>query len=186
MTLAEQIVIIVALCTVPFSYGQTSNIFYCTSKAEDLKISGTVALFQGVLVLLGLVLGQWIIGFAGSMGFALGVGTLAIAGIRMIMDARKGDPDDRAFKLNDTVMIMAMALAVSINAFIPAIGLPAFNIHMPLFSGLILVCTFCATFAGIKTGKKYANFKLGKVLRILGGTAILVVSGLRIYFSYFG
>lgn len=185
MSLPEQLLIILALCTLSFSYGQTSNVFHCTTMKDDLIISATMALFQGVFVMLGMVLGRWIIGFAGSMGFALGVGTMALVGIRMIMDARKGEPDDRAFKLNDRVMIFAMSLAASINGFILALGLPAFIENIPLFSSMALIATFLITFAGIKSGKRSGNFKIGKYAVIIGGTVIITVTAVQVYLSYF-
>jgi len=185
MSFSLQIVIIAALCTVPFSYGMTSNVFRCTSRKEDFQISGSMALFQGVLVLLGMALGRWIIGFAGSMGFALGVGTMALVGMRMILENRKGDPDDRAYKLDDKVMILAMSLAASINSFILAIGLPAFVEKIPLFSLLVLAGSFLFTFAGIITGKRSGNYKLAKYAVIAGGTAIICVAAFQVYEAYF-
>jgi len=176
MSFSLQIVVIAALCTVPFSYGMTSNVFRCTSRKEDFQISGSMALFQGVLVLFG---------FAGSMGFALGVGTMALVGMRMILENRKGDPDDRAYKLDDKVMILAMSLAASINSFILAIGLPAFVEKIPLFSLLVLAGSFLFTFAGIITGKRSGNYKLAKYAVIAGGTAIICVAAFQVYEAYF-
>ncbi|MCK9168551.1 MAG: manganese efflux pump MntP family protein [Bacteroidales bacterium] len=182
MTIVEQIVILLALCSVPFSLGQTSNLFRCTSPGEDLLISITMAVFQGIMVLLGMVIGRWIIGFSGSAGFALGTATLTLAGTRMVLDARKGEPDDRAIKPDDIGMIMIMGLAASINGFIVAIGLPAFEIPLLLFSLAAMLSAGLAGFLGIKLGKRAANYGMGKYARIAGGVALVVIAVLHIYF----
>ncbi len=185
MSLAEQIIIIVALCTVPFSSGLTSNLFRCTTPKEDFVISGSMALFHGVFILLGMILGRWIIDFAGSMGFAIGVGTMMLVGIKMIKEALKGDPDDRAFKLDDHMMIIAMSLAASMNGFILAIGLPAFVDNITIFSVMALLATFIITFGGIKLGKRYSKYKPAKYAVIVGGGAIIAVTVVRVYLTYF-
>lgn len=167
---------LLAISTVSFSHGLTSNVFRCTTSLEDVKIGTILGLVQGVLILLGLLLGGWIIGFAGSMGFSIGVATLIISGIRMIMESRKGDPDDSAFKLDDTIMIAVMALAASINGFIVSIGLPAFDIHVLAFAGASAVFAGLLAFLGVKLGKKYGKYSWGKYAKLGGAITILAIA----------
>lgn len=167
---------LLAISTVPFSHGLTSNVFKCTTSFEDVKIGSLLGLVQGIMILLGLLLGGWIIRFAGSMGFSIGVATLIISGIRMIMESRKGDPDDSAFKLDDTIMITVMALAASINGFIVSVGLPAFDIHVLDFAGASAVAAGLFGLFGVKLGKKYGKYIWGKYAKLGGAITILVIA----------
>ncbi|PID95125.1 MAG: hypothetical protein CSA95_01195 [Bacteroidetes bacterium] len=184
MSLLEQLLVLCALSSIPFSYGQRCNLFARPTTWQEWSISFTIAVMHFLFVLLGTLLGRWIIGFSGSMAFALGVATMVMVGVRMVFDALKRDFEERAFKLGDPMALFFLSFVASVNLFILSIGLVVFVNEVWLLGGMAFVVSLLATLLGIRLGRTPSRYKVGKIAMIIGGVVLVLIALTHLFHAY--
>jgi putative Mn2+ efflux pump MntP len=148
---------------------------------QGVKIASVMALFQGLMPLLGWLGGTQVATYISSIDHWIAFILLTAVGVKMIVDSFSKDEESKANPLQFRVIVL-MAIATSIDALIVGISL-AFVEVVILQSVLIIgAITFLAAMIGMLIGKS-ANGKLGKKVEIFGGV-ILIGIGLKIMLGH--
>lgn len=140
--------------------------------------------FQAAMPVLGWLLGRGIIQYVEKFDHFIAFGILLIIGVKMIIDAVKGEPDKTSDKL-DIKELVILAVATSIDAL--AVGFTfamegGLNIY--LSAAVIGGITFAVCFGGVFLGSVFGN-RFGKPASIAGG-CVLILIGLKIMLEGIG
>lgn len=142
-------------------------------------ISILFGLFQGLMPLLGYMIGssfltkiEWIIPWIALI-------LLTFIGIKMIIEAKKHDNETKNKDLTLQILLV-QTIATSIDAL--SVGFTIANYS--IIDAIICVCiiaiiTFILSFLSVLIGKKFGD-KLGSYAEVLGGI-ILIIIGLEIF-----
>lgn len=152
-----------------------------TLKNINLSVAAKIALFfgvfQGAMPFIGWLFGMNFELYIRSIDHWIAVILLSFLGIKMIIEARKGDDDTNTTYLN-TKELIVLSIATSIDALAVGITFAFLNIDILPVCISIGVITFLLCFIGVLIGKK-----IGPVFKdyaqIIGGI-ILILIGLNI------
>ncbi|MDP4290809.1 MAG: manganese efflux pump MntP family protein [Bacteroidota bacterium] len=185
MTIVEFITIFliaIGLCFDSFAVSVSSGLMMKhISFLQAMRISFSLAFFQGVMPLIGWFAGKRISDYLANYDHWIAFGLLLIIGIRMLLESRKKDEDKTFNPLNIWYMIY-MSLATSIDALIVGFSFAFINTNIYISILIIGTVTFISAMLGILFGKK-AGILFGKKMEILGGL-ILIVIGFKILFEH--
>lgn len=171
--LIEILLIGIALSMDAFAVTLSSTFMYPDLKGKKrLCMPVTFGAFQGIMPILGYFLGNifsdFINAYSGIISFAI----LAAIGINMIHDGIKGEEREQnsfTFKL-----LLALAVATSIDAFAVGVSFAAMGAAIFTSSGIIALSTFLLTLVALKLGS-FAGAKLGDKSVIVGGIILLMI-----------
>lgn len=140
--------------------------------------------FQAVMPIIGYFLGKGVVKYIESFDHFIAFGILAVLGIKMIIDAAKGDEEKLSDKLNIKELLV-LAVATSIDAL--AVGFTfAMTDGLSIFINAAVIggITFAVCFGGVFLGSLFGN-KFGKPASIIGG-CVLILIGLKIMLEGIG
>lgn len=146
------------------------------------KIAFTLAFFQGLMPMIGWLAGLAIKDYISAFDHWVAFGLLAILGAKMIRESFKTDENKKDIDPLKLKIMVAMAIATSIDALV--VGISFSIIEMPIILSILIIgaVTFIVSMLGILFGKKTAG-ALGKKMEILGGI-ILIGIGLKILIQH--
>jgi putative Mn2+ efflux pump MntP len=185
MTLIEFITIFliaIGLCFDSFAVSVSSGLMMKHINFFDaMKISFSLAFFQGLMPLLGWMAGNRISEYLSSYDHWIAFGLLFVIGVRMIWESQKAE-ENKTFNPLNIWYIIYMSIATSIDALI--VGLSFAFLKTDIYISIIIIgiVTFVAAMLGILFGKK-AGVHFGKKMEILGGT-ILIIIGFKILIEH--
>ncbi len=170
-----------ALCVDSFIVSITIGVQKNITTLKGALFSLLCALFQGILPLLGMFLGGFFKTNFDNYDHWIAFILLFLIGLKMLIEARKAGKNELAYNLFRPLILLGLALATSIDAFVVGVGL-GFTLA-DLHSEIIAACiiggtTFFMSIAGIYLGRKQ-KFIPVKFTTALGG---LVLIGLGIKF----
>lgn len=151
--------------------------------SQALKIASMLAIFQGLMPVLGWLLGETFNQAIQHIDHWIAFALLAVLGTKMI---REGRIPVNQRKIKDPLrwrVLFTISLATSIDAFAMGIGFSFFTDHILLPALLIGVVTFGVAFAGIYMGRKLGS-KMAGVAEITGGV-ILILIGVKMVVEHF-
>ena len=133
--------------------------------------------FQGIMPVLGFLLGSAVSGlisrYAGVVAFVL----LLIIGLGMIRESRDEDSgsygDDTSFSV-----MLAASVATSIDALSVGVTFSAYSIRIIPSAVMIAATTFIISFAGVKIGSVFGD-RFKSRAELLGGV-ILILIGIKL------
>lgn len=134
--------------------------------------------FQGLMPLIGWLLGSTLIAIISGFDHWVAFVLLAIIGARMIYDgvrSRGGKGGGDPFRLHS---LLALAVATSIDALAVGLSLSLLEVEILLPAAMIAVVCFCLSVAGALASGRLGGL-FGSRVKLLGG-AILILIGLRI------
>ena len=138
-------------------------------------------LFQGLMPLIGYLLGVNFKDLIISVDHWLVFGLLLIIGIGMLKESI-----NKEFELvNDKVNFMEMfpyALATSIDALAVGITFAFLKVNILLSIILIMIITFVVSYIGVCVGGKFGN-KYQKKAQMFGGL-VLIIIGFKVLFEH--
>ena len=152
--------------------------------SHALTCGGYFGLFQGMMPLLGWLLGVRFQSIIVSIDHWIAFALLGLIGLNMIRESREEEVDclDCSFSFR---AMLPLAIATSIDALAVGISLAmAGNVNIWLSVALIGMTTFCFSAAGVKIGSIFgAAFE--KKAQLAGGL-ILILLGARILLEHLG
>lgn len=141
------------------------------SKKDGLIMTMLFGLFQGIMPLLGYLLGigfnDLICSFDHWIAFVL----LGGIGLKMIYDSFK---QESVYCVTDIKMMLILALATSIDAFAVGITFAFLEVDIILASILIALITFAVCVIGLFLGKRWGNYLKDKADLVGGGILIFM------------
>jgi putative Mn2+ efflux pump MntP len=150
-----------------------------------VKISFAFAFFQGVLPLLGWLMGTELKVFVESIDHWIAFALLTFLGGKMIYESFREGPEDKISNIYSFRHIMTLSIATSIDALVVGFSY-AMAETGKIFGGALVIgsVTFFFSMLGIRIGKDVGN-NLGPKVEFLGGL-ILFGIGLKILIEHIG
>ncbi|HPR30794.1 MAG TPA: manganese efflux pump MntP family protein [Prolixibacteraceae bacterium] len=150
--------------------------------AQTLKIAFTLAVFQGIMPVLGWLLGSTFNEVVTHADHWIAFGLLAFLGIKMIVEGRKPIENRKVKNPTRWNVLIPMAIATSIDAF--AVGISfSFFLETIIFPALLIGgVTASVSLTGLYMGRKVGKQLAGKA-EIAGGV-ILILIGLKILIEH--
>lgn len=164
----------------------------CVSMANGLKepkmkvykvliIALSFGIFQGLMPLIGYLVGHAFISFIEPLIPWFALVLLGILGVKMIIDGIKGEEevDERGLTLK---VLFVQAIATSIDALSVGFTIADYSIiDAVICTSIITIVTAVICFFAVYIGKKFGT-KLGGKATILGGIILLAI-GLEIFIT---
>ena len=149
-----------------------------------VKISFAFAFFQGILPLLGWLMGTELKVFVENIDHWIAFSLLAYLGGKMIYESFRKD-DEKIADIYSFRHILTLSIATSIDALVVGFSY-AMAETGKIFGGALIIgtVTFFFSMLGIRIGKDVGN-KLGPKVELLGGI-ILFGIGLKILIEHLG
>lgn len=152
---------------------------------KAIIIAFSLAFFQGLMPLIGWLLGFGFQEYVKPVDHWVAFVLLAFLGLKMIWESTKKEEERENVNPLEAKVLLTMSVATSIDALIVGMSL-AFvqksetsvwrNILVPVI--IIGIVTFIVSMLGILFGKKMGN-RLGKRMEMIGGLVLLFI-GIRI------
>lgn len=143
--------------------------------------------FQAAMPLLGWAVGALVGPYVQAYGHFVACALLAALGLKMLKEARDSDPADDA-SVDDALfshrVLLALAVATSIDAFAVGITLPMLRAPMALSLAIIGLTTAATSALGMLIGRK-VGAAVGRRMDVAGGLVLIglgvkiLVQGLR-------
>jgi len=118
-----------ALAADAFSVGAAVGLKHRQGR-QVFRLSFHFGLFQGLLALLGLVFGRWILGYVEAWDHWVACGLLVLIGARMIFNALVGSDDKADLDLTRGFSLIGLSVAVSIDALAAGFSLSVIEVPM--------------------------------------------------------
>jgi putative Mn2+ efflux pump MntP len=138
---------------------------------KALKIALFFGIFQGIMPLIGWLLGltfrNFIAGFAHWIAFIL----LVFIGGKMIYESCQQEEEEK-FNPLDSYTLLALAIATSIDALAAGLGLSVLKISILLACTLIGSITFGLSFCGVFIGHSFGDL-FNKKIEVIGGLVLI-------------
>lgn len=148
------------------------------------KIGISLALFQGLLPVLGWFIGYSIQDYIQNADHWIAFVLLFALGLKMAIDSLHKDESSKVFDPLKLYVILTISLATSIDAFIVGVSFGFLDLNIILASVIIFSVTYFFSMLGILFGKKLGK-KLGPKMELAGGI-ILILIGIKILTEHLG
>lgn len=154
-------------------------------RRDALKVGAFFGGFQGMMVLIGWVIGSGFAAFIENVDHWIAFALLCIIGGKMIIESFEEEKDSASFNIRSLKVILLLSVATSIDALAIGVGFAFLGfegaaIAVPII--MIALMSFAFGFAGCMLGKK-AGEKLGSKVEALGGL-ILILIGVKILLEH--
>jgi len=149
---------------------------------DALKIALTLAVFQGLMPVIGWFLGSTVKDQIQQADHWIAFGLLSFLGVRMIFEGRVPIKDKKIKNPTSWRVLIPMAVATSIDAFAVGISFSLFYENIVFPALLIGLVTLGVSLSGIYMGKKVGS-KLAGSAEIAGGI-ILIIIGIKILIQH--
>lgn len=148
---------------------------------KELIVGSYFGLFQGLMPLLGFLLGTTFQDIIIKIDHWVAFLLLSVIGSNMIKDSFSKESEN----INDKVDFKTMfplAIATSVDALAVGITFAFLKVNIVLASSVIAITTLLLSILGVKIGNKFGN-KYEKKAEFVGG-AILILIGLKILIEH--
>lgn len=134
---------------------------------------------QGIMPAIGWAGGELVARYVAGWSHLLVFLVLSAIGAKMIHEARApaGEADAPRGAAFDVRVLLALAVATSIDALAAGVTLAVHEVHVALACSIIGVVTFTLSFVGVYAGRRFGA-RLGRRLDAVGGVTLLAL-GLR-------
>lgn len=183
MTLSflELILIAIGLSMDSFAVSLTSGTLHCVTPKKGLKIALVFALFQALMPVLGWLLGNIFKDLIEKVDHWIAFSLLSIIGLKMIIETFK-KPEERKFNINKNAVLIMLAIATTIDAFVIGISFGFLEVSILKASIIIGIVTFIISYGGICLGK-LNRFIKPRTAELIGGL-VLIIIGLKILIEH--
>jgi putative Mn2+ efflux pump MntP len=150
------------------------------ARKQALAIAAAFGLFQGIMPLLGFLLGSFFTGFINRFAPFIAFVFLGFIGLKMIIDEVRVKNEDKIEAVSETLSLKTLimqAIATSIDALVVGVSFIAMGITGLMIlpcAAIIGAVTFVLSFIGVGVGKKFGKL-LGGRAKIIGGIVLLAI-----------
>ena len=185
MTWVELVLLAISLSFDTFAVSVSGGICLpnCCTRWKRVEIWMSFAIFQTLFALIGLMLGESVIGIIGSFDHWIAFGLLVYLGGKMIKDAfsSQEEGEGECLDLMRRKTMVTMSVATSIDAL--AVGISLAMVELAVVKivgglGLIFLITALASIIGLRFGRFIGNRVGGKVTAL--GGLILISIGIKV------
>jgi len=182
LSFLELILIAIGLSMDSFAVSLTSGSLQCITHKKGLKIALVFALFQGVMPVLGWLLGITFRDMMEQIDHWVAFSLLFIIGLKMIVEAIKVKPEERQFNINKNYVLFMLAIATTIDAFVVGISFGFLEVSILKAAIIIGIVTFIISYGGICLGK-LNRFIKPRTAELVGGF-VLIAMGIKILIEH--
>ncbi|MCX6232889.1 MAG: manganese efflux pump MntP family protein [Bacteroidetes bacterium] len=182
MSFLELILIALGLSMDSFAVSLTSGTLHCVTPKKGLKIAVVFAVFQAIMPVLGWLLGLTFKDLIEQIDHWIAFSLLFIIGLKMIYEAVKVNQEERKFNINKNYVLIMLALATTIDAFVVGISFGFLNVSIIKASIIIGLVTFIVSYGGICLGK-LNRFIKPRSAELIGGL-VLIGIGIKILLEH--
>ncbi len=150
--------------------------------AKALKVSFTFGAFQGLMPLLGLLLGSAFSAYLLVYGHIVGFVLLILVGGKMLFEAFQKEDTASERNILHIQTLLILAVATSIDAFVVGITFSFLPVHVPTAVLTIGVVTFLLSLLGVYLGRSSKHL-LGTRIEIMGAVVIILLAFKILLFS---
>lgn len=185
MTWVELVLLAISLSFDTFAVSVSGGICLpnCCTRWKRVEIWMSFAIFQTLFALIGLMLGESVIGIIGRFDHWIAFGLLVYLGGKMIKDAfsSQEEGEGECLDLMRRKTMVTMSVATSIDAL--AVGISLAMVELAVVKivgglGLIFLITALASIIGLRFGRFIGNRVGGKVAAL--GGLILISIGIKV------
>lgn len=165
-----------------FAVSLSSGTLHCVTPKKGIKIAVVFAVFQAIMPVLGWLLGTTFKNIIEQIDHWIAFSLLFIIGFKMIIEAFKQKDEKRKFNINKNHVLIMLALATTIDAFVVGISFGFLNVSIIEASVIIGLVTFIISYSGICLGK-LNRFIKPRTAELIGGL-VLIGIGLKILLEH--
>jgi manganese efflux pump family protein len=151
---------------------------------DVLKISIFFGVFQGVMPVIGWLIGTSFQSLIQAVDHWLAFGILAIIGIRMVSQFFVHETKRKTTDIRKTPVLLTLSVATSIDALATGISFGFIKVNILEAASIISGITFIVSLIGSRLGAK-STFIPAKWAELLGGI-VLIVIGTKILLNHLG
>lgn len=151
---------------------------------DILKMALFFGLFQGVMPVLGWLIGSNLQQFIAPIDHWIAFGILSFIGLKMMIPLFTPGEKEKTIDIRNVSVLLSLSFATSIDALITGISFGFILVNIFLAAGIITIVTFLNTVNGAKLGEK-ASFLPPKWAEFLGGV-VLIAIGTKILLEHLG
>lgn len=149
---------------------------------DALRIAGLFGLFQGLMPVLGLLLGlgfrDYLLAYGNIIGFVL----LLLVGGKMLFEAFEKEDIKSERDIMRLPTLLILAVATSIDAFVVGITFTFIPVNVPAAIALIGFVTFFMALVGIYLGRRSRHL-LGTKIELVGAVVIILLAFKVLFWS---
>jgi putative Mn2+ efflux pump MntP len=145
-----------------------------------LRVGIAFGLFEALMPVVGLLLGQAVAGYLGQIAKYVGSAILVVTGAYTIWQGRRVTKQEEAPADLQTHRLIVMALALSIDNLAVGFALAIYHINIVLAAAMIGVISVALSLVGLELGSRLGarveawSEELGGAVLILVGVAIAI------------
>ena len=182
MNLLEILLIAVGLSmdcfAVSLSFGTSQKLNW----KEIFRMALFFGLFQGLMPLIGWLIGNSLQIFISVIDHWIAFGILTFIGLKMILQSFKDSEKKKKADIRKTNILLSLSVATSIDALIMGISFGFIRVNILEAAGIITLTTFLVSVFGAKLGEK-TTFLPVRWAERLGGL-VLIGIGLKIVLEH--
>jgi putative Mn2+ efflux pump MntP len=165
---------------VAISFGTAKQL----SRNDASRMALSFALFQGLMPLIGWLIGDIFKKPIESVDHWVAFGILAFIGFKMILQTFQKEHPKNPLNIRKIGVLFSLSVATSIDALITGISFGFIRVNILKAVTIIMVVTFIVTMVGALLGTR-TQFISGKQAERIGGI-ILIVIGVKILSDHLG
>jgi putative Mn2+ efflux pump MntP len=141
-----------------------------------LRVGIAFGLFEGLMPVLGLFIGQAVAGTIGSYGRYLGAGLLVLTGFYTIWQSfRTGKVErDEEKGILDTRQLLIIGAALSLDNLIVGFALGVYNVSIVLAAVVMAIVSVGLSLLGLELGSRLGS-RVGEYSEMAGGGVLVLV-----------
>ncbi len=182
MAFLEILLLAIGLSMDSLAVSITSGAIPCVTHKKGLRLALVFGIFQGLMPLLGWLSGLAFKSMIENVDHWIAFGILLIIGGKMLVEAFKTKKEDHEFNINKWFILIGLAIATSIDAFIVGISLCFLDVNIWFTIAVIAVVTFLFSFSGVCIGKT-TKWLSPRVAEVVGGI-VLIGIGIKVLIEH--
>jgi putative Mn2+ efflux pump MntP len=151
---------------------------------DVLKMSAFFGIFQGLMPLIGWLIGTSFLSFIQAIDHWLAFGILAVIGVHMASQFFVHETKRKPADIRKTSVLITLSVATSIDALATGISFGFIKVNILEAASVITGVTFLVSIIGSRLGAK-STFIPARWAELLGGI-VLILIGTKILFNHLG